>query len=184
MLSLLTKEQWSRIQHVSVDMTSSAEDIAKALREANVAADYISYNAYLSPKSGKSAMNPSTAEKLVEADVPPFKNFLSSLPIAGIKPKRILLQTGGKTTACTLAVYARRSSSQILSLGIWDQTSIILKKTHSAPFVTSMLKRTGTLFAFSPLLVLLNMLNEHFCQFWCLYRHSSSQRITEVWSWL
>ncbi|KAF9693149.1 hypothetical protein EKO04_008784 [Ascochyta lentis] len=41
-------------------------------------------------------MDPSTAEELVEANVPPFKNFLGSLPIAGIKPKRILLQTGGK----------------------------------------------------------------------------------------
>ncbi|KAJ8118889.1 hypothetical protein OPT61_g230 [Boeremia exigua] len=50
----------------------------------------------MSAKSGKSEMNPSQAEELVEANVPPFKNFLESLPIAGIKPKRILLQTGGK----------------------------------------------------------------------------------------
>jgi hypothetical protein len=36
-------------------------------------------------------MNPSTADDLVEANVPPLKNFLGSLPLAGIKPKRILL---------------------------------------------------------------------------------------------
>lgn len=71
-------------------MTSSAKDIA------HVRADYVFYHAYLSPKSGKSAMNPKTAEELVEANVPPFKNFLGALPIAGIESKRILLQTGGK----------------------------------------------------------------------------------------
>lgn len=96
LLSLLPEGQRSRIQHVSVDMTSSASDIAQVLRKANVSADYVFYYAYLSPKSGKSAMNPETAEELVEANVPPFKNFLGSLPLAGIKPKRILLQTGGK----------------------------------------------------------------------------------------
>ncbi|KAH6642695.1 hypothetical protein C7974DRAFT_385968 [Boeremia exigua] len=77
-------------------MTSSAEDIAQALRKANIEADYIFYYAYLSPKSGNSAMKPETAQELVEANVPPFKNFLGSLPLAGIAPKRILLQTGGK----------------------------------------------------------------------------------------
>lgn len=96
LLALLTEEQQSRLQHVSVDMTSSAEDIAQALRGAGITADYVFYYAYLSPKSGKSAMDPETAGELVEANVPPFKNFLASLPIAGIKPKRILLQTGGK----------------------------------------------------------------------------------------
>jgi nucleoside-diphosphate-sugar epimerase len=96
LLSLLPQEQRSRIQHVSIDMTSSAEDIAQALRKADVKADYVFYYAYLSPKSGKSAMDPETAEELVEANVPPFKYFLGALPIAGIKPKRILLQTGGK----------------------------------------------------------------------------------------
>ena len=96
-LSLLSQQQRSRIQHVSVDMTSSAEDIAQALRKAGVVADYIFYYAYMSPTSGKSAMDPKTADELVESNVPPFKSFLGSLPIAGIKPNRILLQTGGKS---------------------------------------------------------------------------------------
>ncbi|KAF3052334.1 hypothetical protein E8E11_009815 [Didymella keratinophila] len=56
-------------------MTSSAEKIAQALREAEVKANYVFYYAYLSPKNGKSAMDPETAEEL---------------------PKRILLQTGEK----------------------------------------------------------------------------------------
>ncbi|KZM22460.1 uncharacterized protein EKO05_0000846 [Ascochyta rabiei] len=96
LLSLLTEEQRSRIKHVSVDMTSPAHDIAQAFRDANVMAEYVFYYAYLPPQSGHSAMDPKTAEELVQVNVPPFKNFLGSLPIAGIRPKRILLQTGGK----------------------------------------------------------------------------------------
>ncbi|KAF2621867.1 hypothetical protein BU25DRAFT_435221 [Macroventuria anomochaeta] len=78
LLSLLPEEQRSCIQHVFVDMTSSAEDIAQALRKADVAADYVFYYAYLSPKSG-SAMDPNTTEEFVK-----------------VNPRRILLQTGGK----------------------------------------------------------------------------------------
>ncbi|KAH7110540.1 hypothetical protein B0J11DRAFT_498981 [Dendryphion nanum] len=100
LLAFLTDQQRSRIQHVSVDLTSSAREIAQSFKRAGVEAHYIFYYAYLSPKSGKSAMDPSTAEELVEANVPPFKNLLQALPEAGIKPKRILLQTGGKNYGC------------------------------------------------------------------------------------
>ncbi|KNG51467.1 nad dependent epimerase dehydratase [Stemphylium lycopersici] len=96
LLNFLTDEQRSRIKHVSIDLSSSGENIAKSLKDAKVQADYVFYYAYLSPKTDKSAMDPSTAQDLVESNVPPFKNFLASLPLAGLKPKRILLQTGGK----------------------------------------------------------------------------------------
>ncbi|PSN61180.1 NAD(P)-binding protein [Corynespora cassiicola Philippines] len=94
LLSFFTPEQRSRIHHIAVDLAKSAEEIATRLH--NVSADYIFYYAYLPPKSGDSAMNPSTAEDLIKSNVPPFKNFLDSLHMAGIRPKRILLQTGGK----------------------------------------------------------------------------------------
>jgi nucleoside-diphosphate-sugar epimerase len=99
-LAFLTEQQRSRIQHVSVDLSSSSEDIAKSLEDKGVTADYVFYFAYLSPKSGKSAMDPSSAEDLVEANVPPFRNFLQALPLADIRPKRVLLQTGGKNYGC------------------------------------------------------------------------------------
>lgn len=99
-LAFLTEQQRSRIQHVSIDLSSSGEDISKSLKDAGVVADYVFYYAYLSPKGGKSAMDPSSAEGLVEANVPPFKNFLQALPLADIKPKRFLLQTGGKNYGC------------------------------------------------------------------------------------
>jgi nucleoside-diphosphate-sugar epimerase len=95
-LALLTDEQQSRIQHVSIDLGSSGQNVGKSFKDAGVEADYGLYNACLPPKTGESAMDPSTADYLVEANVPPLKNFLDSLQWAGIKPKRILLQTGGK----------------------------------------------------------------------------------------
>lgn len=36
------------------------------------------------------------ADALADINVPMFKNFLDSLEIANVEPKRILLQTGGK----------------------------------------------------------------------------------------
>ena len=99
-LAILTDQQRSRIQHVSIDLSSPGRDIAQSFKSAGVEADYIFYYAYLAPKSGKSAMDPSTAEELVEANVSPFNNLLQALPEAGIKPKRILLQTGGKNYGC------------------------------------------------------------------------------------
>lgn len=41
-------------------------------------------------------MDPSVADELVRTNVPAFVNFLQVLPLAGIRPKRILLETGGK----------------------------------------------------------------------------------------
>ncbi|KAH3949948.1 hypothetical protein HBI56_022400 [Parastagonospora nodorum] len=96
MLAFFTEQQLGRLEHVSIDLSSSADQIAKAFKDAGVEADYIFYYAYLPPKTEKSAMDPSTAEDLLESNIPPFKNFLASLPLAGLKPKRILLQTGGK----------------------------------------------------------------------------------------
>ena len=99
MHSVLSREQLSHVQHVSVDLTGSAEAIASSLRNAKVQADYVFFFAYVHPK-GKSAMDPSMAEALVETNVPIFNNFLQALDIAEITPKRILLQTGGKNYGC------------------------------------------------------------------------------------
>lgn len=95
-LQFLTEEQRARLQHISIDLSAAPEETAKTFKDHGVDAEYVFYFAYLQPRSEKSAMDPSTAEDLVESNVPPFKNFLASLPLAGIKPKRILLQTGGK----------------------------------------------------------------------------------------
>ncbi|TKA33107.1 hypothetical protein B0A50_00660 [Salinomyces thailandicus] len=95
MLSLLSSEQRSRIKHVSVDLTGSRDDIASSLQQSNVQADYVFFYGYIHPKD-ISAMDPKAEEQMVKTNVPLLKNFLEALPIASIRPKRILLQTGGK----------------------------------------------------------------------------------------
>jgi nucleoside-diphosphate-sugar epimerase len=95
-LAFLTEQQRSRIQHVSVDPSSTSEQIARTFKDAGVEADYVFYFAYLPPKTDKSAMDPSVAEDLLKSNVPPFENFLAALPLARLNPNRILLQTGEK----------------------------------------------------------------------------------------
>lgn len=95
MLSLLSPQQRSRIQHVSVDLTGTAADIAHSLQQAAVRADYVFFYGYVHPK-GVSAMDPKAEDQMVEVNVPIFRNFLEALPAAHLTPKRILLQTGGK----------------------------------------------------------------------------------------
>ncbi|KAK5103767.1 hypothetical protein LTS08_003186 [Lithohypha guttulata] len=96
MMKLLTAEQRSRVQHVACDFLESGEKIAQALKDANVKADYIFFYSYLQPKPPKGAAAWSNAEELVKVNVALLKNFLDALPLAGIKPKRFLLQTGAK----------------------------------------------------------------------------------------
>ena len=93
LLNLLGPDQRSRIKHVSIDLGTSAERIANALKDANVQASHVFFFAYLQPTS---ALDPGSAHKLTEANVPLLRNFLDALPLAAINPKRILLQTGGK----------------------------------------------------------------------------------------
>ncbi|KAM0343536.1 hypothetical protein ACHAPU_008431 [Fusarium lateritium] len=96
-LNLIPSELRSRIKHVPTNMSSSPEEIAKSLSENGVTADYIFYYTYVQPKiEGMSGMDPVMADELVKANAPLFENFIQALENAEIKPKRILLQTGGK----------------------------------------------------------------------------------------
>ncbi|CAG9989219.1 unnamed protein product [Clonostachys byssicola] len=94
--SFFTSKQLSRVTHVPVDLSSSAESIAESLRQAQVKAAYLFYYAYLQPKSVLDPMSPEAAKALIETNAPMFQNLLDAMPLAGTVPKRILLQTGGK----------------------------------------------------------------------------------------
>lgn len=87
MLSLLTPEQQSRIQHVSVDLTSSTEAIASAMKTGNVSADYVFFLAYIHSIES-SAMDPKAKEELAKTNVPISRKFLKALPLAHTSPKR------------------------------------------------------------------------------------------------
>lgn len=95
MLQFLTEDQKARIQYISADLTAKPDAIADKLKDDGVKPDYIFFYSYMNPKSGN-AMSPNAAEELIEANVPLFDHLLQALPKADIKPKRILLQTGGK----------------------------------------------------------------------------------------
>ena len=94
MLSLLSPEQQARIRHVSIDLTGSADQTSQALKEAGVQADVVFFYGYITSQ-GKPAMDSSMADALAEVNIPIFTNFLEALGPADIKPRRILLQTGG-----------------------------------------------------------------------------------------
>ncbi|KAK5170520.1 uncharacterized protein LTR77_005108 [Saxophila tyrrhenica] len=95
MLSLFSPEQRACIKHVSVDLTGSGKGIGASLKDAGVNANYVFFYGYIHP-SGVSAMDPQAEEQMAKTNVPLFNNFLDALSVANIRPKRILLQTGGK----------------------------------------------------------------------------------------
>ena len=96
MLALLTPAQRSRIQHVAIDFLDDPSSIASALKKANVTADYVFFYSYLQPPPPPGSNVWSNADELVKVNSTLFGNFLSALPLAQIKPKRLLLQTGAK----------------------------------------------------------------------------------------
>ncbi|OLL25438.1 hypothetical protein NEOLI_002936 [Neolecta irregularis DAH-3] len=91
--------------HLIIDLEMPVDEIATVLKQANVQADYVFYFAYKQP-APKPGSNPwSCARELAEINGTLFNNFLNSLTVAGIKPERILLQTGTKNYGCHLGPY-------------------------------------------------------------------------------
>ncbi|KAI0600488.1 hypothetical protein F4775DRAFT_67138 [Biscogniauxia sp. FL1348] len=97
MTALLTAAQRARVVHIPVDLCRPGEAIAEALRAAGARADYVFWYAYLEPASQTtSSFDPANADGLIRLNAPMFDNFLRALPLAGLAPRRIVLQTGGK----------------------------------------------------------------------------------------
>lgn len=90
MMSLLSPEARSRIEVVTCDFLQDAESLSKNLKQAGVDhADYVFFYSYIHKDW-------SEADALVESNVALLKNLLGALELAGIKPTRFVLQTGGK----------------------------------------------------------------------------------------
>lgn len=98
MLKLIPIHLQSRVQHVCCDLVSAEPaPIAAILKEANATADHIFWYSYLQPPPNPGAPAWSNEEQLVKVNAGMLSNFLQALPLANIKPKRFLLQTGGKS---------------------------------------------------------------------------------------
>ncbi|KAL2061320.1 hypothetical protein VTL71DRAFT_7593 [Oculimacula yallundae] len=85
-----------RVEHVACDFLSSSDEIAKSIQGKISNVDAVFFYSYLQPAPDPGAAAWSNAEKLVEVNSSLLKNFLGALPLAGLKPKRFLLQTGAK----------------------------------------------------------------------------------------
>lgn len=96
-LSLIDPRLHSHIKQVKVDLNLPGNEIAQILQEAGVGVDYAFFYAYIEPRNAGTGMSADLADVLYEANVPLFRNFLEALEVASIIPKRILLQTGGKS---------------------------------------------------------------------------------------
>ncbi|KAF1956958.1 NAD dependent epimerase/dehydratase family protein-like protein [Byssothecium circinans] len=83
-------------EHIPLDFLKDKEEIARVLREKGVQADYVFFYSYVQaqPKEGKGLW--SDAKEMCRVNVALLKNFCDALPLANIKPKRIMLQTGAK----------------------------------------------------------------------------------------
>jgi len=97
MMELLTSEQRDRVEHVNVDFLGKPEDIANAMKEKGVTADVVFFYSYAQPKSTIKGSHPwANAQELADINSALLGNLLDALPLANIKPKRFLLQTGAK----------------------------------------------------------------------------------------
>jgi nucleoside-diphosphate-sugar epimerase len=96
MLDLLPAEHRSRVVHVACDFLSKPGEIAKAIKDKIKSVDVVFFYSYLQPKPKPGAGAWSNAQELVDVNSALFDNFLNALPLADLKPKRVLLQTGAK----------------------------------------------------------------------------------------
>ncbi|KAI9659752.1 MAG: hypothetical protein M1831_003650 [Alyxoria varia] len=83
-------------EHVCCDFLSGEKELGQVLKDNNVSADYVFFFAYIQPTPKPGSGLWSNAEELVQVNTLLLRNFLGALPIAGITPKRIMLQTGAK----------------------------------------------------------------------------------------
>ncbi|PVH72836.1 NAD(P)-binding protein [Cadophora sp. DSE1049] len=87
----------SRVKHVSADFLDEPENIAKTLKELISHVDHVFFFSYMQPtqKGGILSMW-SDADALADVNAKLINNFLQSLRLSNLTPKRVLLQTGAK----------------------------------------------------------------------------------------
>ncbi|KAM5472880.1 hypothetical protein MauCBS54593_002593 [Microsporum audouinii] len=94
----LVATKWkTNVQHIPLDFLNSTPlELAKAMREKGVKADYVFFFSYIQPEPKDGGGIWSAADELVRVNTAMLSNFLESLKLAGIMPKRVMLQTGAK----------------------------------------------------------------------------------------
>lgn len=83
-------------EHIALDFLKSPDEIAQALKEKGVKADYVFFFAYIQPPPAAGKGLWSDTQEMVRVNSLLLDNFVDALRIAGIQPKRFMLQTGAK----------------------------------------------------------------------------------------
>jgi len=83
-------------EFVPCDFLKGPREIAKVLADKNVQADYVFFYSYIQPPPKPGGGIWSDAEQMTSLNSALLENFLNALGEAGIKPERIMLQTGAK----------------------------------------------------------------------------------------
>jgi nucleoside-diphosphate-sugar epimerase len=87
-LSRSQKEKYApSVQHDTIDLSASAKDIAKQLKDQKVDGEYLFFAAYMADPDEQKASDINGAM---------LKNFLDALHINGSKLRRVILTTGAK----------------------------------------------------------------------------------------
>ena len=86
----------SHAEHIPLDFLKKPADIAEILKEHGVHADHVFFFSYIQVEPKEGAGLWSNAEEMTRVNTDLLKNFAEALPLANIKPKRFMLQTGAK----------------------------------------------------------------------------------------
>ncbi|KAF9883242.1 hypothetical protein FE257_003836 [Aspergillus nanangensis] len=86
----------AQVEHVSLDLLASPEDLAKQLEIRGIKADYVFFFAYIQPKPKDGGNIWSAAEDLVTVNKKLLVNFLEAQALAKLLPRHVLLQLGAK----------------------------------------------------------------------------------------
>ncbi|KIM93846.1 hypothetical protein OIDMADRAFT_45980 [Oidiodendron maius Zn] len=83
-------------EHIALDFLNTPHEIAKVLLERGVQADYVFFFSYVQVEPDPGSPIWSNAKEMCRINTLLLSNFLESLSLASIKPRRIMLQTGAK----------------------------------------------------------------------------------------
>lgn len=86
----------SNVDSIKADLLSGTNELGRTLKDLDVNIDYVFFFAYAQPPPANGGRLWSNVDELVSSNSALLANLLSALDYAGIKPRRFLLQTGGK----------------------------------------------------------------------------------------
>ncbi|CAH0004480.1 unnamed protein product [Clonostachys byssicola] len=86
-----------KVEHVAIDFLRQPAEIAECLSGTIKDVDHVFYFSYMQPPPKGDVLDLwAHADELAKINLSLFRNFIGGLQLAGLKPKRFMLQTGSK----------------------------------------------------------------------------------------